>query len=591
MLALTSAAGVTVVAAANVGANSGSWWSELAFWMGLLLIAVPVGLRLMVNGRHRFERVSLILIAGLALYLCKVVHDPLRVTNYDEFLHWITAQDIIATGRLFTPNTLLSVSPYYPGLELATAALTQLGGISVYDAGVLVLAAARIVFVLGLYLLFELVTRSSRTASIATFIYMLNPKFLYFDSQFSYETLALPLAALAIYAVARRGYAKQARWSALTALALMAMLATVATHHVTSGMLALFLTVWTACAFLVGARGLHKAKPGRFTMATYAAIVGWTLLVATATIGYLAPAITDTVFELLSLASGDLDARELFVSRGGDVSPFWERAVGTASVAVILLGLPFGLLAIWRRFRHSPLAITLALVACVYPLSLLARFTLVGAEVATRLPEFLFVGISFVLAVALARLRWHHSLVRTPALVAGISLILVGGVVVGIPRFARLPGPYLVSADARSVEAEGIGAAQWSGRALGPGNRFVADRVNRVLLATYGRQELVISYVERVPIAFLFLAAEIGPREREIARAARVRYLLIDRRLATDLPVVGHYFDRGEERDLGVRTVPISPTVLAKFDALPGVSRLFDGGNIQVYDIGAIVAD
>jgi len=260
-------------------------------------------------------------------------------------------------------------------------------------------------------------------------------------------------------------------------------------------------------------------------------------------------------------------------------------------VAVILLGLAVGLMAIWRNFRHDPLAIALALVACVYPFSLLARLTLVGAQVATRLPEFLFLGISFVLAVALARLRSGKGFFRTPALAAGMALLLVGGVVVGIPRFARLPGPYLVSADARSVDAEGIGVAQWSRESLGPGNRFVADRVNRVLLASIGRQELVISYVERVPIARLFLSAEVGPRERDIARAARVRYLLIDERLATGLPVVGHYFDRGEERDIGVRTVPISPSVLRKFDGLPGVSRLFDGGNIQVYDIAALVSE
>ena len=66
-----------------------------------------------------------------------------------------------------------------------------------------------------------------------------------------------------------------------------------------------------------------------------------------------------------------------------------------------------------------------------------------------------------------------------------------------------------------------------------------------------------------------------------------MRYLVVDRRLSTSLPAVGIYFERGETVR-GARTRPIEPTLLAKFDRAAGVDRLFDSGDIQIYDVGRL---
>jgi hypothetical protein len=68
----------------------------------------------------------------------------------------------------------------------------------------------------------------------------------------------------------------------------------------------------------------------------------------------------------------------------------------------------------------------------------------------------------------------------------------------------------------------------------------------------------------------------------------RIEYLLADQRLTTGLPVVGHYFDRGEESFVGRRQTPLDPLLLSKFDRLPEVHRVFDSGNIQLYDISRL---
>jgi hypothetical protein len=584
---LTTAAGLAIVGAANRAAQTSEWWSEPAFYIGLLVLVLPIAARLLSGDAEGTERLSLVVLLALGLYLAKVLHDPITYGAYDEFLHWRTAQDMLITKDVFSPNTLLGVSPYYPGLELVTTAVSNVAGIPVYESGVIVLAAARVVFLMSLFFFFAMVSGSSRIAGIACLVYMTNPKFLYFNAQFSYESLALPLAALVLYVIARRGRSGPARWIGFTVVALVTIPAVITTHHVTSIMLVGFLVMWALVGIVMRRR--DRARPGRMAMVTLILIAGWTSLVATATIGYLGPALTGTFSELLRLVGGELDPRELFVSRGGDVAPLWERLVGSASAGVALVLLPLGMLVAWRRHRSNPAVVALALAAALFPLTLIARLTRVGAEVSGRTPEFLYIGIGLVIALALARLsyRGRRGMFQMAAVTAAIGVMLVGGVIVGLPSWARLPGPYLVSADGRSVDAQGIAAANWTLDQLGPGNVMVADRVNRILMATYGQQSLVTTYETRLPIRRLYLASDIGPTQRQIVRDGQIRYLVVDRRLSTAPPVVGHYFDRGE-RSVIASDEPLDPQLLGKFDHQPDVSRVYDSGEIQLYDVSAI---
>ncbi|HLB44564.1 MAG TPA: hypothetical protein VJK49_04195 [Candidatus Limnocylindrales bacterium] len=590
LLGLLAALGVVLVTIANRVGAAGANWGDLPFFAGLLLIVMPIAGRLLQASPRGSERLALMIVLGIALYACKIVHDPLLPGGYDEYLHVRTAQDMAQADRLFTPNSLLTVSPYYPGLELVTTALSQMAGIGIYEAGMVILAAARLVFVLALFFFFAMATGSSRVAGIAGLIYMTNSRFLYFDSQFAYESLALPLAAVALYLLARRGHSARALWLGLTVIAFLTIAAVVTTHHVTSAMLSLFLLLWAVVGVLLRRR--DRARPGRMSLLAVALVVAWTLVVATATIGYLAPVLSTSLNQLLALISGELDPRQLFVSRIGVPAPLWERLVGSASAAVTLLLLPLGLLVVWVRHRSTPVVVALALTAMLFPLSLAARFAPIGAEVASRTPEFLSIGIGPVVALGLARFsytgRWR--VVQAGTVGALVAILAVGGVLVGMPAWARLPGPYLVSADRRSIESQGLAAAIWTRDVLGPDHAFVADRVNGILLATFGEQAVVTTYESRVPLRLLYLAEELGQRERRIVAQVGLEYLVADHRLTTGLPVVGHYFDRGEESVVGQWKTPLDPALLDKFDRAPDVSRVFDGGDIVIYDVSRLAA-
>jgi hypothetical protein len=461
-------------------------------------------------------------------------------------------------------------------------------GIPIFESGVIVLIGARVVFMMALFFFLAMVSGSTRVAGIACLVYMANPKFLYFNAQFSYESLALPLAALVLYLLARRGHSGPARWVGFTVIGLVTLPAVVITHHVTSAMLAVFLILWAVTGFVLRRR--DRAKPGRAALVTIALGAFWVAFVASVTIGYLGPAITSTFTAVLKLVGGESGARDLFVSPSGDVAPLWERLIGSASAGLILILLPLGLFVVWRRYRSNAAVVALAVAAAVYPLTLVARLTTVGAEVAGRTPEFLFMGIGLVVALALVRLSFAGRFGRLQ--IAGVlgvmAVLVVGGVIVGLPSWARLPGPYLVSADGRSVETEGISAAEWTRDYLGHGNVIVADRVNRLLMADYGQQKIVSTYETKIPVRRLYLAAGVGKQQREIVTEGNIRYLVVDRRLSTAPPVVGNYFDRGEGRLTGGSDTPLDPAILAKWDQQPDVSRLFDSGNIQVYDVSAL---
>ena len=105
---------------------------------------------------------------------------------------------MLQSGKLFTVNYLLPVSPRYPGLEEVTAALSSVTGLSVFVTGLIIAGVAHLLFVSVLYLLFREVSGSHRVGGVAVLYYASNPLFTSFDSMFVYQTLALAFFALTL---------------------------------------------------------------------------------------------------------------------------------------------------------------------------------------------------------------------------------------------------------------------------------------------------------------------------------------------------------------------------------------------------------
>ena len=578
-----SAQGLWLVALGFAAARDDRAWSEPAFWAGLLLIYLPVAGALMALELGRGQALALVTSLGAILYVVKYMHSPLGFTYYDELLHWRTTLDILASGRLFQENSMLPASPLYPALEICTSALVMLTHLSVFEAGLILVGVARMILLVAAFLFLERAGRSVRVAALAVVVYMSNPHFLYFDAQFAYESLALPYVALIVFVLLLRERARAAIRLGLTGIVILATGLVVAAHHVTSIFLTGFLSAWSfMTTFALRARA--KRGPGGLGLLALVAVLGWMVFVAYVTVDYLKPLFIDGVVELFGIVAGQSTGRVLFQNKQGHISPLWERLVGTSSVAILVLALPFGLFLIWRRSRCYPAIWSLALIALVYPTTVLLRLTPSGADVASRATAFLYLGLSFPISLVLARLSASARL--RPLLLSTLAIVFVGGIVLGWPPWARLPWPYAPNADTRSVDLAGVSASSWTQRYLGPGQRFIADRWNRILLLAYGDQRIVTQLSGRVSIFPIFLSRRVGDAELSVLQRGDVRYMLLDYRLITGEPMGDVY--EGSEQMGALRVAPIDRASFEKFDTLPGVDRVYDNGSIVIIDVGRL---
>ena len=549
---------------------------------------------------------------GLALYLVKFLHSPISFTFYDSLLNLRTVGDILRTGHLFEENPLLQVSPFFPGLGIVTTAIVSLTGLSTYIAGTLVIGAARLVLILGLYLFYEQVGGSAWVAGVGSLLYAANPNFVFFDAQYSYESLALAFLILVLFATLRRERMHPVAGVALTSIAILVSGALVITHHITSYALVAFLALWTMTGLLralasvviravcrtrvgwhidTGTRGEQSLDPSGMALIVLVLCLSWVLYVASFTITYIARPLASVASELLQLILRESNMRQMFQDPAGQSPPLWEQLTGYLSVGLTLLGLPFALAQVWRRYRTNVLAIALAIAAAIYPLSLTLRLTQYVAT-ATRTTEFLFIAIAFVLSAWALELRHRYGSDWgvTGVLTAWITIIFLGGVILGWAPWGRLPGPYLVVADTRSIEAQDLSAAQWIGSSLGPGNRIAADRINAVLMASYGEQRPVTLVYDHVNVPFIFFSTLFDRDVQSIIKQGQIRYVVVDKRLSSGLPRNGFYFEAGE-MDAYKHKTPPTAEALSKLEGVNGVSRIFDSGDIQIYDVGVFLGD
>ena len=201
--------GVLIVAIAYTSGRLGhasAPMGRLALLVGQAFIILPISIRLIARWRlTQKDTAILVVVLTVAEYLTTVCYSPAAFTYSDELEHWRSATNLLNSGKLYTTNYLLPISPHYPGLEEVTSALCSVTGLPLFVCGLIVAGVAHAMFIGSLYLLFHHISGSHRIAGIAVLFYSSNPDLPFFDSFFSYQTLGvafLGLALLAIWSIA-----------------------------------------------------------------------------------------------------------------------------------------------------------------------------------------------------------------------------------------------------------------------------------------------------------------------------------------------------------------------------------------------------
>lgn len=561
----------------------GSPASQSLFWISMLLLLAPIALRISRADISRGERVSILLVLGLSLYAVKVLYSPVLFTFLDELLHWRTTVDILNSHHLFSPNPLLAVSPYFPGLEVVTSALVSLTGISIYQAGILVIGVGRFLLILSLYLLYEMVSRSSRLAGVGTLLYMANPHFLLFDAQFAYESLSIPLAVLVLFAAIRYSEYQYEGKTGLRIVLVLGTAAVIVTHHVTAILLAAVFLAWAVLLALKKKSFLNRLVPTWIGIFSLIAMSLWFGLVARDSMTYLTSQIGYAATQFFHLLMGQGVPRQLFANPvGGQDISLILRVAAILAVLVILLALPYSLIKVWKKYRSNPLALILAAAAVAYPFTLLLRYTSWGLTIGSRTGPYIFLGIAFVLAVGFTSLYPVKQATQSEATQSArkgslpftvVALVVFLGMIASTLSAWGMPARYQVNTYTNSVDLEGEIAGQWAARILGPGKRFAAEPEMLSILGSYGDQSPVTPDADRIWVNVVYLSPRLTPENLNLLESGKVRYFAIDRRRGSQL--------------LDPSTAGAA-SFFSQLDHVKQVSRLFDSGDIVIYDIGVL---
>jgi Dolichyl-phosphate-mannose-protein mannosyltransferase len=612
-VAVSTALGLGCIQIANQNDfhQAGNYTKNLdLFWLGLVLVILPISLRVIMRTTARAERITLVLLLAAALYVVKVENSPYIFTYNDEYIHWLSAKHILDNDKIFQYNPLLPTASYYPGLAALTASVVRLTGLSIFVSGLTIIGVARIIIAACLYLTAEKVTGSSRAAALASIIYAANPMFLFWSAQFAYEDLGLPLAALTVWWLYKTRGSESRVAQIVTLLAIGAV---TVSHHIAAFALAGILAIWYLAELVTRKPREQRRYVGAFAILAGASAATWFFLVAHPAFAYIVNDNINPALREFGMLIHGRTGRQLYSD--GLAQPKWYMLLSYAAVAIILLALVPALYRAWcligsrskdrSLYESVPIAVA-AIIAISFPFTLLPRLTAVGSSLSARTSEYVFMGLGCTLGLlaiepGISSLRASNWLYRalgrlfrpvdfalaswrgTLALTVMLTAIFFGEIAIGNNYFQILPPsdkgfPWVVQPDV-------INASIWAHEHLGANQPFATDFVDSLGLATYGDEN-----TESEDYIFpIFFGGSLTGAPTQLIKQSGTRYVLVDWRMTYGLPTnPGDFYFSQWEPNAGRYTKPFNPEYLEKFSTYSCSRMVYHSGLVQIYDVSSI---
>jgi len=566
---LVAAGAALVIWAYRIAPTAAIQSYDPIFWAGMLLAYLAVAWRA-VSGRYAVFWLGLF---GLFTVLPAFWLSADGPSGFDETAQFALLRNIISAGGLFQHTPLLPIGTFYPGLQSAAATIHWLTGLSPWDSALALIAVVHCLLPVQVYYIARALPVPHRWAAVAGLVYAANPSFVYFDVQFSYESVAillmLTIVSLYVEALAAERSADRTWRQSLSALLLIAVISfgLVVTHHLTSlSGIALLL----AGAFFLkpisgfaDRRGSSRRLFVRWVpVLTLAMCFGlWIAFVAPTTVGYLFPHVSGTASQIVALVTGSKagsGATRTIFSHSG--SPSYERAAAIAAPIMIAIAFLFaGIRWLQKPALRSNFLWAFVLTAA-YLVSLPLTLTSDGAQSAHRIWATTFVGVAPLPAALVILFELDNrrpGLRRTAAAVgaAALAVLFVGNVAVDSPPSARFPGPYQFGSDTNSVTPETLRLANWVQTHLGPGAHIVTDRFTALALTAHADAVTPLAGPS-LPIATIWY----GDRPPAPALMSTMQrrgddYLAVDVRDAQQTPTGPPLFYKGEPDLVPLRNI------------------------------------
>jgi hypothetical protein len=576
------------------------------FWAGFLTGMLPlVGLACAthIGGVTRTWALAGIGLFGMVLRLLQP-----GPAGPDEFAHTRQALEAFLVGDVGHANYLLPITREFPGLHQAASAFARLTGLSLWPAGLAVIVLAHVLSVLAIYQLVRMVGAPARGAAVGAVLYTLNPSWLIFNAVFSYESLALPLMLWCLAATVAASRASQTLNTRAMAMASLCVFVLPVVHHLTTIMLFLILLLLIISRLVPfvsrTAAGGRRADGERFWPlmfilgALLASIVFWWTGLTSQLLRYLGPELSRGFIQLQQMLDGvgqSTDRRSLFKN---SLNPAYEIVSGYLFPFVLLTLFLWSTALLWRhRHRIGSMPWAFAVLGSMFFLSMPLLLT-GGAEGAHRSWGFSFIGLAVVCGLGwplvrerngaevvtrwdLVRRFFGRPRVTATTMAVLFTVLALGSAAVGVKVSHRFPGSALVGDDGRSVSRESAAVADWLAAHAPVDTPVMTDRFSSLQIGSLGRME-TLRPSPSFPIWDLYMSAE--PVRLEVLKQvfdARIKYFVVDSRMATTRPVLGIWFTRDEPGDGDV----FPQAAIDRFNCLPWLHAVYAAGPLTVYEV------
>jgi hypothetical protein len=571
------------------------------YWAGFLGGMLPLVALACTTGSDGVTRTCALAGIGLFGMVPHLLHTPWPLSS-DEFTHLRQSLETFLNGDVGHVSHLQHLSKEFPGLHQTVSAFARLTGLPLPQAGVTVIVLAHVLSILAVYQLVRAVGVSARGAAAGAVVYTLNPSWVYFDTAVSYESLALPMLLWCLAATVAASRTQERPDLRYIAVSVLCVAALPVIHHLTTIFLCLIL------ALLIVAGLVHQVRRAAAGNTGAPREYLWPLLLTASCllvsiahwwsgkyewlISYLSPALSRGWTQLSQPKSSGTRA-----PFSGAQNPTYEIVCGLLFPAVVLV-LFLASLAVLRRNRRrvgsAPWAF--AVLGAMYFVSIPMVLTDGGHEGAHRSWGFSFIGIA-----VLCGLAWpfgHAAAKRprygTPSVGGGVrvgvvgvvlSVMAVGSAALGVSVSARFPGSANVGDDARSVSREGAAVTAWMAAHTPVDTPVLADRYVIQQLGSRGRMA-VVRPSETFPMWDLYLGAEpVRPDVLKQLFDAKIRYFVVDARMATTRPRMGYWFTKDEPGVYGTSLFP--QVAIDRFNCLPWLRAVYAAGPLTVYQVDA----
>lgn len=552
-----TASGVLLATAEWMAARGDTTLHFYVFWIAYFLVAGPVAWLLTRDwiGRHTSSG----LIAALGVWsmgpvLLRTGNQPLY---FDEFSHFRMLQDLVRAGHPVSTPGLFQIGANFPGLELATNFVYHMSGLTLWVSAVSVATLAHVALLCGVYALIRDVSHSPKSGAVGAVVYSLNPSWLFFDAQFSYETLAMPVFVWALVFALRaardrrviEGNRVQVLQACVTTILIAAL---VVIHHVTSVVAVAVLASLAIVATLQRRRSTGHSDRESLSPRLLWSFAGLALVLTSwrfVVIGHPLAVYLGSTFhvsqefsQLLGIL-GIGPGLPLHSAFAGSSAPLFEIICGYAMIPVLLVAF---VAAIWGLAAHrselSPMTYVGVLLGALFFASLLLESAAAYSESVHRSWAYSFLGLAIAVGVATRyasegrvalsirgrrlwppRTTWQGRL-GLPV-TACFVVVAIGGVALGTSTSYRFGGATAPETDPLYVGTQTAMVASWFATHTTASDVVFANRFDVRPIAVASRA-LIANGNEQL----LLLSSQV-PRSALLAFVNdKVSYIVFDRR-------------------------------------------------------------